>query len=331
MSLLYSEAMMLPSLERVREAQRSVYRFMPPTPQYSWPLVNQRLGCEAWIKHENHTPVGAFKLRGALLYMESLLQSQPYLKAVVAATRGNHGQGVATAARLNHVKCIIVVPHGNSPEKNRAMIAQGAELVEHGQDFQESLESAQTLAAEHGFAMVPSFHETLVLGTATYALEFFEGAPVMDTIYVPIGLGSSISGVSAARNALGLKTEIVGVVAARSPSYSLSFSQRQIIEAPATTKLADGLACRKPNPDAMGIIWQNVSRIVEVTDEEIAQSMRALYHDTHNVAEGAAASSLAAAMRETESNRAKRIGLVLTGGNVDAPVFAHVLAGDIGQ
>lgn len=323
--------MMLPSLARIREAQTSVYRFMPPTPQYSWPLVNQRLGCEAWLKHENHTPVGAFKIRGALLFMDSLLQAQPDLKGVVAATRGNHGQGVATAAHLNGVKCIIVVPHGNSLEKNQAMIAQGADLVEHGQDFQESLEFAQSLAAERGFLMIPSFHETLVLGTATYAVELFEGAPVMDIVYVPVGLGSSISGVSAARNALGLKTEIVGVVASKSPSYSLSFSRRQVTEAPAATVLADGLACRKPNPNAMEIIWQNVSRIIEVTDEEIACSMRALYHDTHNVAEGAAASSMAAAMRETETNRGKRIGIVLTGGNVDALVFARVLAGETGQ
>ena len=331
MPVLYPEAMMLPSLAHIREAQRSVYQFMPPTPQYSWPLVNQRLGCEAWIKHENHTPVGAFKIRGALLYMEALLHAQPDLKGVVAATRGNHGQGVATAARLNGVKCIIVVPHGNSLEKNRAMIAQGADLIEHGHDFQESLEFAQTLAAERGLAMVPSFQETLVLGTATYALEFFESAPLMDVIYVPIGLGSSISGVSAARNALGLKTEIVGVVASKSPSYSLSFSRREVTEAPAATELADGLACRKPNPDAMEIIWQNVSRIVEVTDEEIACSMRALFHDTHNVAEGAAASSLAAGMREAESNRGKRIGIVLTGGNVDARIFARVLAEEVGQ
>ncbi|WP_275425885.1 threonine dehydratase [Occallatibacter savannae] len=315
-------------MQRVREAQQSVYRFMPPTPQYAWPLINQRLGCEAWIKHENHTPLGAFKIRGTLLYMESLRRSQPDLKGVVAATRGNHGQGVATAARMNGVQCMIVVPHGNSLEKNRAMMAQGAELIEHGQDFQESLEFAQALAAERGFEMVPSFHETLVLGTATYALEFLEAAPPLEVVYVPIGLGSSISGVSAARNALGLKTEVVGVVASQSPSYSLSFSRRQILEAPAATELADGLACRKPNSDAMEIIWQNVSRIIEVSNEEIAQAMRALYYDTHNLAEGAAASSLAAAIRESESNHGKRIGLVLTGGNVDARVFTRVLAGE---
>jgi threonine dehydratase len=258
--------------------------------------------------------------------MDWLRQTDPALKGVVAATRGNHGQGVALAARLNGVKCIIVVPRGNSVEKNRAMIAQGAELVEHGRDFQESLEFAYKLAMERGCTMVASFHERLVLGTSTYALEFFERAPALDTVYVPIGLGSSISGVSAVRNALGLKTAIVGVVAAGSPSYSLSFAQRQIVEAPSATPLADGLACRKPNAEAMEIIWQNVARIIEVSDDEIASAMRAVYQDTHNLAEGAAAASLAGAMREKDANRGKRIGLVLTGGNVDAPVFARVLA-----
>jgi threonine dehydratase len=320
--------MMLPSLAMIRDAQSAIHRYMPSTPQYCWPLVSRRLGSEAWIKHENHTPVGAFKIRGALLYVSHLRETQPALSGVLAATRGNHGQGVAMAARLNGLKCVIVVPHGNSVEKNRAMIAQGAELVERGYDFQESLEFAHSLAAERGYAIVPSFHEKLVLGTATYAIEFFQGAPALDVVYVPIGLGSSICGVSAVRNALGLNTEIVGVVAADSPSYSLSFSQRRIIEAPAGTELADGLACRKPNPEAMEIIWQNVSRIIEVSDSEIACAMQALYHDTHNVAEGAAASSMAAAIREKHLNRGKRIGIVLTGGNVDTPVFARVLAGE---
>ena len=320
--------MTLPSLAEIREAQDVLYRYMPPTPQYSWPLINQRLGAEVWIKHENHTPVGAFKIRGALIYTEWLKRTQPALKGVIAATRGNHGQGVAMAARLHGIQCVIVVPHGNSVEKNRAMIAQGAELVEHGQDFQESLEFARTLAEERGFTMVDSFHERLVMGTATYALEFFQSAPALDRVYVPIGLGSSICGVSAARIVLGLTTEIIGVVASGSPSYSLSYSQRKVVEAPSRTAIADGLACRTPNSNAMEIIWQNVARIVEVSDAEIAGAMRAAFQDTHNVAEGAAAAALAGAMQEQEANRGKRIGVVLTGGNVDADVFARVLAGE---
>jgi threonine dehydratase len=327
--------MHLPTLAEIREAQSVVYRQMPPTPQYTWPLINERFadgeraGAEVWIKHENHTPVGAFKLRGALVYIGWLKETQPELKGVVAATRGNHGQGVGMAARLLGLKAVIVVPHGNSPEKNRAMLAQGVELVEHGHDFQESLEFAATLAAERGFAMVNSFHERLVMGTATYALEFFEAAPPLDQVYVPIGLGSSICGVSAARNALGLSTEIIGVVSAASPSYALSFAQRQVVAAPSLTKIADGLACRLPNAKAMEAIWANVARIVQVTDAEIAAAMRACYEDTHNLAEGAGAAALAGALQEKDSLRGKRIGVVLTGGNVDREAYAAVLAGGV--
>ena len=321
--------MQLPSLTQIREAQTVVYRHMPPTPQYTWPLINRRLRAEAWIKHENHTPVGAFKLRGALVYGVWLKETHPELKGMVAATRGNHGQGVATAARLLGLKAVIVVPHGNSREKNQAMIAQGADLVERGHDFQESLEFAGRLAAELGFAMVDSFHERLVMGTATYAIELFEAAPPLDTVYVPIGLGSSIAGISAARNALGLKTEIVGVVSAQSPSYALSFAQHQVVEAPSNTVIADGLACRRPNPSAMEVIWENVARIVEVPDAAIAQAMRAYYEDTHNLAEGAGAAALAGAIQEKDKLEDKRVGIILTGGNVYRPVYAQVLAGTL--
>src|SRR5215472_12518717 len=266
--------MELPSPALIHEAQSIIYRHMAPTPQYTWPLINQRLGTEVWVKHENHTPVGAFKLRGALVYLDWLKNTQPELAGVVAATRGHHGQGVAMAARLLRLNAVIIVPHRNSKEKNRAMIAQGAELIEHGHDFQASLEHARSLAAERSLAMIDSFHERLVMGTATYALEFFQGAPPLDRIYVPIGLGSSISGVAAARNALGLKTEVIGVVSSASPSYALSFVQRKIVPAPAQTQIADGLACRVPAAPAMEVIWKHVARIVEITDAEIAEAMR---------------------------------------------------------
>jgi threonine dehydratase len=330
--------MELPTLAEIQQAQSVVYRHMPPTPQYTWPLINERLSgkslsagngheVEAWIKHENHTPVGAFKLRGALVYADWLTETHRNLKGVVAATRGNHGQGVGTAARLLGLKAVIVVPHGNSKEKNRAMLAQGVELVERGNDFQESLEYARTLAEERGLAMVDSFHERLVMGTATYAMEFFQGTPVLDRVYVPIGLGSSICGVSAARNALGLKTEIVGVVAEGSPSYALSFEQHTVVAAPSLTLIADGLACRVPNAHAMEAIWENVASIVRVSEDEIAAAMRALYQDTHNLAEGAGAAALAGALKEKETLMGKRIGIVLTGGNVDSEMYASVLAG----
>jgi len=301
---------------------------MPPTPQYSWPLINQRLGAEAWIKHENHTPVGAFKLRGGLVYATWLKQTQPDLKGVVAATRGNFGQGVATAARMLGLKAVIVVPHGNSVEKNRATEAMGAELVEHGHDFQESLEYARILARERGYTMVESFHERLVHGSATYALELLQTAPKLDRVYVPIGLGSSISGMVAARNALNLSTEIIGVTATASAAAALSFKQRKLVESPAESQIADGLACRRPNEDALEIIWAHVARIVEVTDEEIAEAMRIYYEDTHNVAEGAGAASLAAALKEKASLPGKRAGIILTGGNVDRELFVAAINGD---
>jgi threonine dehydratase len=321
--------MELPSLAEIEQAQRVVYAHMPPTPQYTWPLMNQRLGTEAWLKHENHSPVGAFKLRGALVYMDWLKKSKPETQGVVAATRGNHGQGVAMAARLHGLKAVIVVPRGNSKEKDHAMAAQGADLIVHGDDFQASLEYAAELAAERGYTKVESFHERLVMGTATYAKEFLEGAPSLETVYVPIGLGSSICGMAAARNALGRSTEIVGVVSTASPSYALSFSQRTVVEAPSVTKIADGLACRKPNAQAMEFIWKNVARIVEVTDAEIAAAMRAVYEDTHNLVEGAGAAGVAAALAEKQLNHGRRIGIVLTGGNVDMDLYAQVLAGEL--
>ncbi len=327
--------MQLPTFAEIREAQALVHLHMMPTPQYSWPLINERLSAgaesktEAWIKHENHSPVAAFKLRGALVYLDWLKRTKPEIVGVVAATRGNFGQGVARAARLLDLKAVVVVPHGNNKEQNRAIMALGAELVDHGHDFQAALEFAGTLAADRGFAMVESFHARLVMGTATYALELFEAAPPLDTVYVPIGLGSSICGVAAARKALGLETEIVGVVAAESPSYALSFKERTIVEAPSRTVIADGQSCRTPNTDAMELIWENVAKIVEVTDSEIAMAMRFYFQDTHNLAEGAGASALAAALKEKKKNACKRIGIILTGGNVDCATYTKVLAGTI--
>ncbi len=317
--------MQLPNLQEIEAAQAIVYRTMPPTPQYTWPLLNQRLGTPVWIKHENHTPVGAFKLRGGLVYVTWLKETIPGLTTLVAATRGNHGQGVAMAARQLGLKSVIVVPLGNSKEKNRAMQAQGAQLIEHGQDFQESLEYSRSLASLPGHAMVESMHPCLVQGTATYALEFLKAAPPLKTVYVPIGLGSSICGISAARNALGLATEIVGVVASESPSYAVSFREHRVVEVPSTTRLADGLACRLPNADAMSVIWANVARIVEVSDAEIASAMRAYYEDTHNLAEGAAAAALAGAMQERATLDSAPIGIILTGGNIDRDLYREVL------
>ncbi|MBV8630526.1 MAG: threonine dehydratase [Silvibacterium sp.] len=320
--------MELPGLDEIGRATELVRSVMPPTPTYTWPLLNARCGAEVWIKHENHSPVGAFKLRGAMVYMDWLACQQPNTTGVVAATRGNHGQGVALAATRRGWSATIVVPYGNSREKNRAMRALGAELVEHGDDFQAANEYATELAAERGIHKVASFARPLVVGTGTYALEMFQSAPELDSVYVPVGLGSSICGVIAARNALGLKTRIVGVVAAASPSYALSFAAAKVIPHEAGTKVADGLACRLPVEEALEVILKHADRFVEVSEDEIRLAMRAVYEDTHNIAEGAAAASVAAVLKERDRIAGKQTGAVLTGGNVDREAFLTALNGD---
>lgn len=315
----------LPSLDSLAHAAAVIERSMRPTPQYTWPLLNQRAGAEVWVKHENHSPVGAFKIRGGLVYMDWLKQTHPLAHGVVAATRGNHGQAVGFAAQRYGVRAIVVAPFGNSREKNRAMRGLGVELVEHGEDFQDASEFADHLAEDLGYHRVPSFHELLVHGTGTFSLELLRNAPPLDTVYVAIGLGSAICGMIAARNALNLQTRIVGVVAAASPSYALSFRKKKPVSCAAETQLADGLACRVPNPEALQVILNGVERIVEVTEQEIAAAMVALYEDTHNVAEGAGAAAFAGLMQERENIRGKRVGILLSGANVDREVFARVL------
>jgi threonine dehydratase len=322
-------ACMLPSLAAIEAAASLVHRFCPPTPQYCWPLLSQRLGAEAWVKHENHTEVGAFKMRGGLTYVDALKRREPGCRALVAATRGNHGQSIGFAARLNGLAATIYVPHGNSVEKNAAMRALGVELVEHGDDFQAAREEAARFARASGAHFVPAFDAELVRGVATLWLEFFRSAPALDVVFVPIGQGSGINACVAVRNALGLGTRVVGVVSAHAPCYALSFAAGRIVEAPATTLLADGLACRLPDQAPLDVIRANVDEIVQVTDAEVAQAMRLLFATTHNVAEGAGAASTAAALQRADAIAGKRVGLVLTGGNVDTDVLARVLAGAI--
>jgi threonine dehydratase len=317
--------MQTPTLKEIEDATTVVRAVMPPTPQYTWPLLNTRAGTEVWVKHENHSPVGAFKLRGATVYMDWLKKSQPAVTGVIAATRGNHGQGVALAAARLGLTSVIVVPHGNSREKNRAMESLGAELIEHGDDFQAALDHSRILAENRGLHPVPSFHPLLVHGTATYALEFFQGTPELDTVYVPIGLGSSICGMISVRNALGLKTKIVGVVAEGAPAYAMSFREKRPVSAAANSRLADGLSCRVPVPEALEIMLANVDHMVEVSEIEIAAAMRGYYEDTHNVAEGAAGAGLAAVLKERETLRSGRVGVVFTGGNVDRKLFLDAL------
>jgi threonine dehydratase len=289
--------------------------------------LNQRLGAEVWLKHENHTPVGSFKIRGGLVYFRHLKRSRQGIARVVAATRGNFGQAVAFAARREGMEAIVYVPHGNSESKNRAMRALGATLVEYGGDFEEARQEALRRAREEGLHGVPAFHELLVAGVATYSLELFSAVEAVDVAYVPIGLGSGICGMVAVREALGLKTEIVGVVSRHAPAYYESFVERRAVARPAETRIADGVACSTPDPDALEIIWRHVARVVMVTDEDIAAAMRILFDDTHNVVEGAGAAALAAVMQERPHLNGKRIAAVLSGGNVDRDVYREVLGG----
>jgi threonine dehydratase len=321
----------LPTLPQIESAAAVVYQSMPATPQYAWPLLAQRLGTQVWLKHENHTPTGAFKVRGGLVYLEGLARRQPDCPGIVSATRGNHGQSLAFAARRYRIPTTIVVPHGNSREKNAAMQAFGAELIEYGSDFQEASEHAATLAGQRGLHRVPSFHLDLVSGVATGWLEMFRAAPDLDVVFVPIGLGSGICAAAAARAALGRKMKLIGVVSTHAPAYALSIAARRAIEAPVSTLIADGMACRTPDPKALEILFSEVDEVVQVSDHEVASAMKALFIDTHNVAEGAGAAPLAAAMKLANEQpgfiKGKQIGLTLCGGNVDHDLFARTLNG----
>ena len=303
-----------------------VHRVLPPTPQYCWPLLSRRVGAELWVKHENHTPIGAFKLRGGLVFLDDLTRREPQISGVVTATRGNHGQSIAYAAARLGLAATIVVPHGNSVEKNRAMAAFGARLVEEGHDFQAAYEYAIGLAERENLRLVRTYEPLLVRGVASYGLELFRAVPDLDTVYVPIGQGSGISGMIAARAALGCTAEIVGVVAAEAPAYALSFAAGRPVATNSADTIADGLAVRVPDPAAVDLIRREAARIVTVSEAEIRHAMRVLFTDTHNLVEGAGAAALAAALQERDRLRGKRVAVIQTGGNIDRTLFAEVLA-----
>jgi len=317
--------MILPDIAELRAAADLVHEVIPATPQIRWPLLCERVGADVWVKHENHTALGAFKVRGGVSYMAELTERDPTITGVIAATRGNHGQSVAFSASQRGLRSVIVVPHGNSREKNAAMRALGAEVIEHGEDFQQAFEHASTLAESEQLHFVRSFHGTLIRGVASYALELCDTVPDLDAIYVPIGLGSGICGTIAVRNALGLETEIIGVVAAGAPAYALSFAAGRVTASERVATMADGMAVRVPDPDALEVILKHTARLVVVTDAEIRASMRHLFTDTHNVAEGAGAAALAALLKESDRMRARRVAIIHTGGNVDRELFAEVL------
>ena len=321
----------LPTLAELESAAAIVGQTFTPTPQQRWPLLDARTGAACWVKHENQTPVGAFKIRGGLVFFHELMAGGERPAGVVTATRGNHGQSVAFAAARHGIPACVVVPRGNSREKNAAMRALGAELVEAGDDFQASVEVADQLARDRGWYRLPSFHPWLVRGVGTWALELFRAAPPLDALYVPIGLGSGICGALAARDALGLGTEVIGVTSTLAPAYARSLASGRVESHPVSTVINDGVACRTPVPEALDMMRGRVARVVEVTDAQVEEAMRALFSDTHNVAEGAGAAGLAALLAERDQGhhqmRGRTVAIVLCGGNVDRDVFARVLAG----
>jgi threonine dehydratase len=314
-----------PSLDALDAAAALIYQSMPPTSQYRWPLLEARVGTTVWVKHENHTPTGAFKVRGGLVYLEELCRTGAKPDGVISATRGNHGQSVGFAARRYGIPAAVVVPFGNSVEKNAAMRSLGVEVIEQGHDFQAAAEIADRIAIDRGWHRFPSFHPLLVRGVGTYAVELFRAVPELDTVYVPVGMGSGLCGVIAARDALGLRTRVVAVVSDRAPAFALSYEQGRIVSHDVTTRIADGMACRTPVEAALAIARHGAERVVQVSDDEVESAMRALFADTHNTAEGGGAAALAALLQEKERMRGRKVAVVLSGGNVDSNLFAAVL------
>ena len=316
-------------LAGLEQARAVVAAAMPPTPQYCWPGLCRQLGSEVWVKHENHTPIGAFKVRGGLVLLDELNRAGQLPNRIITATRGNHGQSIPFAACRHGVPVTVFVPKGNSVEKNQAMLGWGAELVEFGNDFEDARLEAVRRAEAEGALIVQPFHPALVRGVATYALELFSAVAALDAVYVPIGMGSGICGLIRTRDLLGLKTDIIGVVAANAPAMARSLAAGQVVATDSADTFADGLACRLPMAEPLAIVQQGAARVVEVGEAEIAEAMRTLFRVTHNVAEGAGAAALAALMQERTQQAGKRVGVILSGGNVDAAVFQAVLAGEV--
>ena len=312
-------------LSALESAAETVYRVMPPTPQYAWPLLAERVGAEVWVKHENHTPSGAFKVRGGIVYMDEWKRSGRHANGFISATMGNHGQSIAFAGTRAGYPVTILTPVGNNPETTAAMRGFGATVIEHGDDFEEARQYAVRLSEEKGLHSVAPFEPELVRGVATYALELFRAVEDLDTVYVPIGMGSGICGLITARDLLGLDTKIVGVVAAGAPAFALSFEAGHIVRTNEVNTMADGVATRSPMEKPFEIIRNGADRIVQVDEDEIAHAMQLYYQATHNIACGAGACPLAALLKERERMAGKRVALILTGGNIQLPLFLSTL------
>jgi len=314
-------------LAELERAAEFVHRTVPPTPQYHWPRLGQRTGCEVWVKHENHTPTGAFKVRGGLLYLDRLRRAQPQVTGIISATRGNHGQSLAYAAARSALSATIYVPRGNSADQNSAIAGFGARVVEFGADFDEAKHEALRVAAAEGLHFVPSFHRDLVAGVASYALELFTAQPELDAVYVGVGMGSGISALITVRDLLGLKTQIIGVGAAQAPANVQSFAARQPVQTATAHTFADGLATREPDAQAVACYCRGAARLVAVSEDAIAEAVRLYFDATHQIAEGAGAAPLAALLQERERMHGQRVATILTGSNIERARFLRVLSG----
>lgn len=315
------------TLEELRSAADRVYQEMPATPQYAWPLLDKRFGTKLWLKHENHTPTGAFKIRGGITYIDWLMRENPGIRGIITATRGNHGQAQARAASKRGLEVVIVVPFGNSTEKNDAMRGFGAEVIEHGKDYNEAADHADMLAKERGLLPVPAFHREIVRGVASYGLELFDSSEPLDAVYVPVGNGSGICGTIAARDALGLETKVIAVVSNRAPALKDAHESGAMLPSGDARTFADGVAVRFPHEEAFQLYAPGVDHVVSVDDDLVAEAMRIIWQDTHNLAEGAGAIALAGFMAEQQQMRGQRVAAILTGGNIDQSMAAKVLSG----
>jgi threonine dehydratase len=315
-------------LNELESAAELVHRVVLPTPQYAWPKLKSRAGCTVWVKHENHTPTGAFKVRGGIVYLDRLAKAQPRAAGVVSATRGNHGQSIAFASARAGVPANLYVPLGNSPDQNASMRSFGANVVEIGRDFDEAKHAAIKAAVEQDLHMIPSFHPDLVLGVASYALELFRAVSHLDAVYVGVGMGSGICGLIAVRDLLGLKTDIIGVGATKALAQSLSFAAGKVVTTQSAATFADGIATREPQADATETIARGAARFVQVSEDEIAEAMRIYFDDTHQIAEGAGAAPLAALMQERGRMSGRHVGVILSGGNIERARLLQVLSGE---
>ncbi len=319
------------SLKEIVRARAVIYRYLRPTPLIHYQPLSEITGFQTYIKHENHNPTGAFKVRGGLNLIASLPQEEKE-RGVITATRGNHGQSIAMASRIFGVPCTLLVPHGNNPEKNRAMRGFGAELVEYGRDFDEARQRAEEIREEKGLRYIhPANEPRLINGVGTYSLEIFEDLPDVDAIIVPIGGGSGACGAITIARALNPNTRVIGVQAERAPSVYLSWKEGRIIETESADTFADGLATRVPFEMTFNIIREGISDIVTVSEEEMKSSVRLLLETTHNLAEGAGAAPLAAALKLRDRLRGKKVVIILSGGNIDLATLRWALMDEGGQ